>query len=261
MESMAGDDGGVCARVAGVGSSRHPLCECSCKKVLVGVEEGRRRACLSITAALCFATSLWSLSVRGCARAEAQLRVKSRDDVMNRSPSLVSRSHSLTASTESSVHEKMTTKAPASAALLAQAVGDVAPFLGTGSSSGLATPTQELQPGPTTQLDMGAPTWTETLCGPLGSRRRFVSFHLVALALSTAIRSCLFSTELGFGKYLLENLAPVEREGVRWFWIVGMRALELAAGALVWKRVRGAVKHDGGERARWRQLLMICFAG
>ena len=143
----------------------------------------------------------------------------------------------------------MTTKAPASAALFAQAVGDVAPFLGAGSSSGLATPTQELsEPEATTQLDMGAPTWTETLCGPLGSRRRFVSFHLVALALSTAIRSCLFSTELGFGKYLLENLAPVEREGVRWFWIVGMRALELAAGALVWKRVRGAVKHDGGER-------------
>ncbi len=136
--------------------------------------------------------------------------------------------HAHTASLESSQATGMTTKAPASAALLAQAVGDVAPFLGAGSSSGLATPTQELSE-PNTQLDMGAPTWTETLCGPLGSRRRFVSFHLVALAVSTVIRSCLFSTELGFGKYLLENLAPVEREGVRWFWIVGMRALELAA--------------------------------
>lgn len=152
----------------------------------------------------------------------------------------------------------MTTKVPASAALLAQAVGDVAPFLGAGSSSGLATPTQELEAP--TQLDMGAPTtttWTETFCGPLGSRRRFVSFHLVALAVSTVIRSCLFSTELGFGKYLLENLAPVEREGVRWLWIVGMRALELAAGALVWKRVRGAVKHDGGERPGYSLVVSV----
>lgn len=150
----------------------------------------------------------------------------------------------------------MTTKAPASAALLAQAVGDVAPFLGAGSS-GVGTPTQELAldstGGPETpaapKLDMGPTSWTELACGPLGSTRRFVTFHATALVLSTLIRSALFSTEVGFGSYLLENLAPVEREGVRWPWIVGMRAVELAAGALVWKRVRGAVKHDGGQSA------------
>ncbi|GAA5992627.1 hypothetical protein JCM10908_002696 [Rhodotorula pacifica] len=147
----------------------------------------------------------------------------------------------------------MTTKAPASAALLAQAVGDVAPFLGAGSSA-LATPTRELSTDPLTaaptteevvQLDLGPLSWTELLAGPLGSTRRFLTFHSLALVLSTLIRSALFSTEIGFGSYLLENLAPVEREGVRWVYIVAMRAAELAAGALVWKRVRGAVKHDG----------------
>lgn len=166
----------------------------------------------------------------------------------------------------------MTSKAPASAALLAQAVGDVAPFLG---SSNRPTPTRELSQDeamlartedtpmtPIEKVPNPRPSWTEVLAGPLGSTRRLVAFHLAALVLSTVVRSVAFSPHLGFGNYLLENLAPVERDGVRWPWIVAMRAAEIAAGAALWKRVRGEAKKDGGEVARDSVLtaVLIPFA-
>lgn len=160
----------------------------------------------------------------------------------------------------------MTTKAPASAALLAQAVGDVAPFLG---SSNRPTPSLELTEdqamlgaaapdtthagtgdGVQLSLPSTSESWTELAVGPLGSTRRLVSFHLTALVISTLVRSASFSPKVGFGNYLLENLAPVERDGVRWAWILALRAAEIVIGARVWRRVRGAAKHDGGTSTR-----------
>ena len=50
-----------------------------------------------------------------------------------------------------------------------------------------------------------------------------------------------------FGSYLQQELAPVEREGVRWGWILAVRAFEMALGTWIWKRVDGLTRRDGGE--------------
>ncbi|BGP44150.1 hypothetical protein JCM10449v2_008214 [Rhodotorula kratochvilovae] len=153
----------------------------------------------------------------------------------------------------------MALKAPAGAAALisqTQALGpDLAPFIGSGDSrqpSASAEPSPEPEPvlplGHSQELVPAdrtpAPSWKELLTGQDHSRRRLASFFLAALALSTLVRSACFS-QWAFGPYLLENLAPVERDTVRWKYIVANRAWEIALGAWVWRRLSGVVRGEG----------------
>ncbi|SGY39267.1 BQ5605_C003g02186 [Microbotryum silenes-dioicae] len=48
-----------------------------------------------------------------------------------------------------------------------------------------------------------------------------------------------------FGDYLAKNLAPVERDDVRWGYILLVRAYDLALGGYLWPRVDGLAKRDG----------------
>lgn len=53
-----------------------------------------------------------------------------------------------------------------------------------------------------------------------------------------------------FGTYLLENLGPVERETVRWGWILVVRAIDVTMGGWIWNLItplKLAKKGDGGE--------------
>lgn len=59
------------------------------------------------------------------------------------------------------------------------------------------------------------------------------------------------------GTYLSKNLAPVERDGVRWGWILAVRAWDLFLGAWIWKQVQGATRRDGGELARCPYLSLL----
>ncbi|BGP28201.1 hypothetical protein JCM10295v2_007188 [Rhodotorula toruloides] len=151
----------------------------------------------------------------------------------------------------------MAHKTPATAALLAQSLGpDLAPLVGERSVSATPEPTSTAGAGAVTaeqavasqapiltSHDMPS-SWFETVFGQLGSYRRLASFHALALVIATGVRSLCFTRPV-FGNYLLDELAPVEREGVRWAWIVGTRAAELALGQWAWRRVRGLVKTDG----------------
>lgn len=57
-----------------------------------------------------------------------------------------------------------------------------------------------------------------------------------------------------FGRQLVRDLGPVERDGVRWGWILATRFYDLALATWVWKRIDGAARKDAGEFrqvARW----------
>lgn len=149
----------------------------------------------------------------------------------------------------------MAVKAPASAALLAQsqALGpDLSPLVSsvsrqpTASIEGSPEPALVATRTPTDAALALSPF--ELACGEAHSTRRLVSFCLAALALSTAVRAACFAQPV-FGKYLLENLAPVERESVRWRYLVVNRAWETAAGAWVWHRINGVIRGEGGACA------------
>ncbi|GAA6052544.1 hypothetical protein JCM3770_003235 [Rhodotorula araucariae] len=148
----------------------------------------------------------------------------------------------------------MALKAPAGAAALisqAQALGDLAPFVSTGDSR---QPSASAEPEPVLPLGHSQeivpadlqPTrsWKELVAGQDYSRRRLASFFVAALALSTLVRSACFS-QWAFGPYLLENLAPVERDTVRWKYIVVNRAWEIALGAWIWRKLSGLVRGEG----------------
>ena len=49
------------------------------------------------------------------------------------------------------------------------------------------------------------------------------------------------------GTYLGNNLGPVEREDVRWQYILAVRAWDIWLGTRIWQRVEGVAKRDGGE--------------
>lgn len=174
----------------------------------------------------------------------------------------------------------MSAKAPASAALLsqAQALGpDLAPFIQSGSLQPSAQGTPE-PPSATDSialaqegLPLGASTevvpadhavatlsrsWTELVAGQVGSRRRFASFLVAALVVSTLVRSACF-TQAAFGPFLLDNLAPVERDTVRWKFIVANRAWEVTLGAWVWQRLSGVVRGEGGASRRAFLALVL----
>ncbi|GJN94566.1 hypothetical protein Rhopal_007649-T1 [Rhodotorula paludigena] len=145
----------------------------------------------------------------------------------------------------------MAVKAPASAALLAQsqALGpDLSPLVSsvsrqpTASIEGSPEPALVATRTPTDAALALSPF--ELACGEAHSTRRLVSFCLAALALSTAVRAACFAQPV-FGKYLLENLAPVERDSVRWRYLVVNRAWETAAGAWVWHRINGVIRGEG----------------
>ncbi|KAJ8291354.1 hypothetical protein OF846_005384 [Rhodotorula toruloides] len=153
----------------------------------------------------------------------------------------------------------MAHKTPATAALLAQSLGpDLAPLVGersvsatpepaassTGAEGAVTAEQAVAQQAPILSSHSIPSSWFETVFGQLGSYRRQVSFHALALVVATVVRSLCFTRPV-FGGYLLEELAPVEREGVRWAWIVGTRAAEIALGQWAWRRVRGLVKTDG----------------
>lgn len=89
------------------------------------------------------------------------------------------------------------------------------------------------------------PSWKETLLGVDGSARRLLSFYVLGWLVATAVRSAAFHP-LAFGGYLKQELAPVEREGVRWGWILAVRCWDLVLGAWIWKRVQGMTRSDGG---------------
>lgn len=62
-----------------------------------------------------------------------------------------------------------------------------------------------------------------------------------------------------FGNYLLRNLGPVERERVDWDYILGVRCVDLMLGSLIWKRVDGMTRKDGGELSLSFFSLSLCF--
>ncbi|GAA5909087.1 hypothetical protein JCM8208_007427 [Rhodotorula glutinis] len=156
----------------------------------------------------------------------------------------------------------MAAKAPASAALLsqAQALGDLAPFLASS-----AQPSAQGSPEPTAValaqdgLPLGASTdivpaeqhgiltdksYTELVAGPLGSRRRIATFIAAAFVVSTVVRAACFS-DYAFGPFLVENLAPVERDSVRWKYLGANRVWEVTLGTYIWRRLSGLFRGEG----------------
>ncbi|BGP21120.1 hypothetical protein JCM10213_008967 [Rhodosporidiobolus nylandii] len=153
----------------------------------------------------------------------------------------------------------MALKAPASAALVAQAASlgpDLAPFVAPStretspSLSASGNPSVELGTSqevvPADKLiDEGVrPSWKEVFTGGDGEWRREVSFWIAAMLVGTVVRSACFHKGI-FGSYLLENLAPVERENPKWGWILATRAWEMAVGGWIWRRVKGGIKGEG----------------
>jgi len=162
----------------------------------------------------------------------------------------------------------MAAKAPASAALLsqAQALGDLAPFLASS-----AQPSVQGTPEPSTAaalalaqaqegLPLGASTdvvpaeehgiltdksYMELVAGPLGSRRRIATFIAAAFLTSTLVRTACFS-DRAFGPFLVENLAPVERDSVRWKYLGANRVWEVTLGTYIWRRLSGLFRGEGG---------------
>ncbi|GAA5858070.1 hypothetical protein JCM8547_005640 [Rhodosporidiobolus lusitaniae] len=145
-----------------------------------------------------------------------------------------------------------------SAALLAEAQ-----FLGPDLAPLLAPPTRETTAEPTSPasssfvpgstevvpadklIETGVKrSWKEIALGTDGSWRREISFWTAGFVVATVVRSACFDERV-FGSYLLENLAPVERENPKWQYILAVRAWEIAAGGYVWRRVKGGLKGDG----------------
>ncbi|GAA5969702.1 hypothetical protein JCM21900_006893 [Sporobolomyces salmonicolor] len=160
----------------------------------------------------------------------------------------------------------MSLSQPTSASLLAQSLGarspsasDVEPL--RDSSSPIA-PVLSDHPGEDPALPVRSPpvemtpreieiellqppkSWVEVLAGEQGSWRREISWIATAVVLQTVVRSVCFAKPI-FGAYFLANLAPLEREGVRWYWIVLVRFWEVVLGGWVWRRVRGDLRGDG----------------
>ncbi|CEQ40755.1 SPOSA6832_02414 [Sporobolomyces salmonicolor] len=160
----------------------------------------------------------------------------------------------------------MSLSQPSSASLLAQSLGarspstsDVEPL--RDSSSPIA-PVLSDHPGEDPALPVRSPpvemtpreieiellqppkSWVEVLAGEQGSWRREISWIATAVVLQTVVRSVCFAKPI-FGAYFLANLAPLEREGVRWYWIVLVRFWEVVLGGWVWRRVRGDLRGDG----------------
>jgi hypothetical protein len=130
-----------------------------------------------------------------------------------------------------------------------------------------------------TKFESLAPSFKEIVAGTDGSVRRTITYYALGWLIATSVRVALFNplcvTALSafpcawgaleltntlshehrlFGAYLIKELGPVERESVRWGWILAVRALDLALGAFVWKKVEGFARKDGGE------LLYSSFA-
>ncbi|GAA5887115.1 hypothetical protein JCM6882_009451 [Rhodosporidiobolus microsporus] len=147
----------------------------------------------------------------------------------------------------------MSLRPPASAALLAQTQSlgpDLAPFVApptrSPSPSPLPAASKELAPVPTDKVveKEARSSWKELVSGQDGSWRREATFWFVGMVVATVVRSACFHKSL-FGAYLLENLAPVERDNPKWKYILAVRAWEIAAGGWVWRRVRGGVRGEG----------------
>ncbi|GAA5881814.1 hypothetical protein JCM1840_003886 [Sporobolomyces johnsonii] len=156
---------------------------------------------------------------------------------------------------------------PSSASLLAQSLGarspstsDVEPLRDSPSSTPIA-PILSAHPGADPALPVSPPVELspkeieiellhppksplELLAGEQASWRREITWIVAAVVLQTVIRSVCFTKPI-FGGYLLANLAPLEREGVRWYWIVLVRLWEVVLGGWVWRRVRGDLRGDG----------------
>ncbi|GAA6030694.1 hypothetical protein JCM8097_006276 [Rhodosporidiobolus ruineniae] len=158
----------------------------------------------------------------------------------------------------------MTLRAPASASLIAQSQSlgpDLAPFLASRDPSpappaaSSSSTTQE-----TSHAGLGAShevvpadkliecgvrrSWKEIFTGLDGDWRREVTYWLAAMATATVVRDACFRKGV-FGSYLLENLAPVERENPKWKYILAVRAWEMAVGGYIWRRVKGGIRGDG----------------
>ncbi|GAA5833427.1 hypothetical protein JCM11251_003492 [Rhodosporidiobolus azoricus] len=161
----------------------------------------------------------------------------------------------------------MSLRPPASAALLAQASSlgpDLAPLLAPPTRE--PTAEAETDPALTAQdlAQQGLPlgqsqeivpadklidegvvrSWKEVFTGEDASWRREATWWLSGFVVATVVRSACFHKSL-FGSYLLENLAPVERDNPTWKYILAVRAWEIAAGGWVWRRVRGGLKGEG----------------
>ncbi|GAA5981796.1 hypothetical protein JCM11641_007427 [Rhodosporidiobolus odoratus] len=155
----------------------------------------------------------------------------------------------------------MALKSPASAALLAQTQSlgpDLAPFVAAATREPATDVQADLDS--TTSMPLGQSTevvpadkliehgvkssWKELLTGTDGSYRREVTYWFSAMVVGTVVRSACFHKGI-FGSYLLENLAPVERENPKWGWILAVRAWEIAVGGFVWRRVKGGVRGEG----------------
>ncbi|KAI5474146.1 hypothetical protein MNV49_004143, partial [Pseudohyphozyma bogoriensis] len=96
----------------------------------------------------------------------------------------------------------------------------------------------------TIPLETPKSAWKETFLGEEGTTRRAVSFFSVAFVVATAVRMAAFAPGI-FGKYLASTLGPVERESVKWSWILAVRALDLVQGIWVWSKVDGVTRKDG----------------
>ncbi|GAA6009798.1 hypothetical protein JCM10207_002112 [Rhodosporidiobolus poonsookiae] len=151
----------------------------------------------------------------------------------------------------------MTTKAPASAALLAQSqfLGpDLAPLLAPPTrepSADVETPSapsassQEVVPADKLIESGVRRSWKELATGEDGSWRREVGWWIGGMVVGTVVRSACFHPSL-FGTHLLSNLAPLERDDAKWKYILAVRAWEVAVGGYVWRRVRsGVVRGEG----------------
>ncbi|GAA5920369.1 hypothetical protein JCM1841_005592 [Sporobolomyces salmonicolor] len=160
----------------------------------------------------------------------------------------------------------MSLSQPSSASLLAQSLGarspstsDVEPLrdssspiapvlsdhLGEDPALPVRSPPVEMTPREI-EIELLQPpkSWVEVLAGEQGSWRREISWIATAVVLQTVVRSVCFAKPI-FGAYFLANLAPLEREGVRWYWIVLVRFWEVVLGGWVWRRVRGDLRGDG----------------